>query len=264
MADPMRIRANLVGDSTEVKVLMSHQMETGQRKDAQGKIIPAWFIQNVAGHAQRQDGPVRAVGHGDFAESVPRVQVQGRRQGRQGAGHVDRQPRRQAHGRGRHRMNAQSQRCGKRHAGRARASVARVVALAAFVARDGVGAVLRGRRNRQISRRAEGRQPGRAVGSARRGLVDAAARPEAGFVRALRLGAGTRRRQRRLRADAALLRRRRSRDGPRVAPRLLHGHAAGLHRGRREEESLRRRQRAQVRHGSAGRLCHVGVAWHAR
>ncbi len=48
MADPMRIRANLVGDSTEVKVLMSHQMETGQRKDAQGKTIPAWFIQNVA------------------------------------------------------------------------------------------------------------------------------------------------------------------------------------------------------------------------
>ena len=48
MADPMRIRANLVGDTTEVKVLMSHQMETGQRKDSQGKAIPAWFIQNVA------------------------------------------------------------------------------------------------------------------------------------------------------------------------------------------------------------------------
>ena len=48
MADPMKIRANLVGDSTEVKVLMSHEMETGQRKDAQGKAIPAWFIQNVA------------------------------------------------------------------------------------------------------------------------------------------------------------------------------------------------------------------------
>jgi sulfur-oxidizing protein SoxZ len=48
MADPMRIRATVVGDSTEVKVLMSHQMETGQRKDAQGKTIPAWFIQTVA------------------------------------------------------------------------------------------------------------------------------------------------------------------------------------------------------------------------
>jgi len=47
MADPMRIRANLVGDATEVKVLMNHEMETGQRKDAQGKTIPAWFIQEV-------------------------------------------------------------------------------------------------------------------------------------------------------------------------------------------------------------------------
>ena len=47
MADPMKIRANLTGDTTEVKVLMSHEMETGQRKDAQGKVIPAWFIQTV-------------------------------------------------------------------------------------------------------------------------------------------------------------------------------------------------------------------------
>ena len=47
MADPMKIRATAAGDSTEVKVLMSHEMETGQRKDAQGQTIPAWFIQNV-------------------------------------------------------------------------------------------------------------------------------------------------------------------------------------------------------------------------
>ena len=47
MPDPMKIRASVVGDSTEVRVLMSHEMETGQRKDAQGKVIPAWFIQNV-------------------------------------------------------------------------------------------------------------------------------------------------------------------------------------------------------------------------
>jgi sulfur-oxidizing protein SoxZ len=47
MADPMRIRATVAGDSTEVKVLMSHEMETGLRKDAQGKTVPAWFIQNV-------------------------------------------------------------------------------------------------------------------------------------------------------------------------------------------------------------------------
>ena len=47
MADPMKIRANATGDSTEVKVLMNHEMETGQRKDSKGTPIPAWFIQNV-------------------------------------------------------------------------------------------------------------------------------------------------------------------------------------------------------------------------
>ena len=48
MADPMKIRATAAGDSTEVKVLMNHEMETGQRKDAQGKTVPAWFIQTVS------------------------------------------------------------------------------------------------------------------------------------------------------------------------------------------------------------------------
>ena len=48
MADPMRIRAQAAGDKATVRVLMSHEMETGQRKDAAGKTIPAWFIQEVA------------------------------------------------------------------------------------------------------------------------------------------------------------------------------------------------------------------------
>ena len=47
MADPMRIRAKLEGDKTVVRVLMAHEMETGQRKDATGKIVPAHFIQSV-------------------------------------------------------------------------------------------------------------------------------------------------------------------------------------------------------------------------
>lgn len=46
-ADPMRIRAQASGDKTTVRILMAHEMETGQRKDAAGKIIPAWFIQEV-------------------------------------------------------------------------------------------------------------------------------------------------------------------------------------------------------------------------
>ena len=48
MADPMRIRAQAAGDKTTVRVLMSHEMETGLRKDAAGKTIPAWFIQEVS------------------------------------------------------------------------------------------------------------------------------------------------------------------------------------------------------------------------
>jgi sulfur-oxidizing protein SoxZ len=47
MADPMRIRAQVSGDKVTVRVLMSHEMETGQRKDSAGKTIPAWFIQEV-------------------------------------------------------------------------------------------------------------------------------------------------------------------------------------------------------------------------
>jgi sulfur-oxidizing protein SoxZ len=48
MADPMRIRAQASGDKATVRVLMSHEMETGQRKDAAGKTVPAWFIQEVS------------------------------------------------------------------------------------------------------------------------------------------------------------------------------------------------------------------------
>ena len=47
MADPMRIRAQVAGDKATVRVLMAHEMETGQRKDAAGKTIPAWHIQEV-------------------------------------------------------------------------------------------------------------------------------------------------------------------------------------------------------------------------
>lgn len=47
MADPMRIRAALSGEETTVRVLMSHPMEPGTRKDASGNTIPAHFIRDV-------------------------------------------------------------------------------------------------------------------------------------------------------------------------------------------------------------------------
>jgi sulfur-oxidizing protein SoxZ len=54
MADPMRIRAVARDGSVNVRVLMAHEMETGQRKDGSGKLVPAHFIQRVsASHKDR-------------------------------------------------------------------------------------------------------------------------------------------------------------------------------------------------------------------
>jgi sulfur-oxidizing protein SoxZ len=47
MADPMKIRATLQGDVAEVRVLMAHPMETGQRKDSSGNVIPLHFIETI-------------------------------------------------------------------------------------------------------------------------------------------------------------------------------------------------------------------------
>ena len=47
MSEPMRIRANMQGDVADVRILMRHPMETGQRKDSKGEIIPVHFIQSV-------------------------------------------------------------------------------------------------------------------------------------------------------------------------------------------------------------------------
>lgn len=45
---PMRIRAAAKDGVTEVKALIAHEMETGQRKDANGAVIPAWFITELS------------------------------------------------------------------------------------------------------------------------------------------------------------------------------------------------------------------------
>ena len=48
MADPMRIRAQVKGDVATVRVLMSHEMESGQRKDSAGNLVPAMHITEVS------------------------------------------------------------------------------------------------------------------------------------------------------------------------------------------------------------------------
>ena len=47
MADPMKIRAQMKGDTADIRVLMSHAMETGQRKDNAGNTVPAHYIQSI-------------------------------------------------------------------------------------------------------------------------------------------------------------------------------------------------------------------------
>ncbi|NIQ12816.1 MAG: thiosulfate oxidation carrier complex protein SoxZ [Gammaproteobacteria bacterium] len=48
MANTIKIRARMKGNSCEVKSLIKHKMETGLRKDKKtGKVIPAHFIQEV-------------------------------------------------------------------------------------------------------------------------------------------------------------------------------------------------------------------------
>lgn len=48
MSDPMRIRAQAAGDKVTVRVLISHEMETGVRRAADGKLVPAHYIQTVS------------------------------------------------------------------------------------------------------------------------------------------------------------------------------------------------------------------------
>ncbi len=72
MSDPMRIRANVLADKTTVRVLVSHEMESGQRKDAAGKTIPAWFIQTIS--ATHEGKPVMNAQWGPAISKNPFVQ----------------------------------------------------------------------------------------------------------------------------------------------------------------------------------------------
>jgi sulfur-oxidizing protein SoxZ len=47
MAEPMKLRATLQGDTADVRILMMHPMETGLRKNSKGDLVPAHFIKHV-------------------------------------------------------------------------------------------------------------------------------------------------------------------------------------------------------------------------
>ena len=120
MADPMRIRAVAKDGEVIVKVLMSHEMETGQRKDSAGKPIPAHFIQHVT--ATWQGKVVLSANWGTAIAKNPflRVQLQGRQERRQDPDHLDRQQGRQAHRRGHDQLEEQNYPPSRAEAGGAR------------------------------------------------------------------------------------------------------------------------------------------------
>ena len=70
MAGPMKMRATAQNGVTEIRVLMAHPMETGQRKDASGKLVPMHFIQNVT---VKLNG--RTVVEGQISQAVSRNPV---------------------------------------------------------------------------------------------------------------------------------------------------------------------------------------------
>jgi sulfur-oxidizing protein SoxZ len=66
----MKIRASLQGDVADVRVLMAHPMETGQRKDAAGKIVPLHFIQTITAQLNG-----KTVFNADVSQAVSRNPV---------------------------------------------------------------------------------------------------------------------------------------------------------------------------------------------
>ena len=72
MSEPTRIRAQAGADKATVRMLMTHEMESGQRKDASGKVIPAWFIREVS--VQLNGKPVMTAQWGPAVSKNPFLQ----------------------------------------------------------------------------------------------------------------------------------------------------------------------------------------------
>lgn len=81
MGKPMRIRARAEGDVVEVKILISHVMETGFRKDQEGALVPAHFIQFVTVRHQGRTVLSAQWGPGVSANPFLSFKFQGGRKG---------------------------------------------------------------------------------------------------------------------------------------------------------------------------------------
>ncbi len=70
MAGAMKARASVKDGVAEIRVLMNHPMETGQRKGSDGKMVPLHFIQNLT---VRLNG--KTVVEGQISQAVSRNPV---------------------------------------------------------------------------------------------------------------------------------------------------------------------------------------------
>lgn len=70
--EPTRIRAQIQGDSALVRMRMAHEMESGQRKNAAGKLVPPWYIDQVA--VQLNSKPVLSADWGPGISRNPYLQ----------------------------------------------------------------------------------------------------------------------------------------------------------------------------------------------
>lgn len=74
MGRPMKIRAATKDALTEVKVLIAHPMETGLRKDPEGKTIPGHYITELV--ARHNDRLVLSAAWGPAVSQNPFVSFQ--------------------------------------------------------------------------------------------------------------------------------------------------------------------------------------------
>ena len=72
MANPIRLRAQLDGGKATVRVLITHAMESGLRKNESGQLIAAWYIQEVT--ASHNGKPVLRLGWGPSVSKNPSLQ----------------------------------------------------------------------------------------------------------------------------------------------------------------------------------------------
>lgn len=70
--EPTRIRAQIQGESALVRMRMAHEMESGQRKNAAGKLVPAWHIEQVT--VQLNGKPVLSADWGPGVSRNPYLQ----------------------------------------------------------------------------------------------------------------------------------------------------------------------------------------------